>query len=236
MSIKGKVVIVTGAASGIGLATAQRLAKSGAKVTGVDVALDSLSSGGDQTMIEWYRGDVGVSDDMTGIVKDVVESQARVDALIACAGVADVSSLHSGDPQRWHEVLRVNTLGPMVCARAVLPHMIEKGHGDIVMVTSASGRITYVGEPAYVASKHAAVAFVEVMRKELAGTGIRVTSVEPGLVDTPMSRSHPFIDGILGSVEPLRPEDIADLIEYCLALPANVNINEVVIRPTRQEL
>jgi NADP-dependent 3-hydroxy acid dehydrogenase YdfG len=142
----------------------------------------------------------------------------------------------SGDPKRWSDVLTVNALGPMVGARAVLPRMLKQGKGDIVVVTSASGRITYVGEPAYIASKHAAVAFLDSIRKELAGTDIRVTSIEPGLVDTPMSRSHPFIDTVLGSVEPLKADDIAQLIELCLGLPTRVNINEIVVRPTRQEL
>jgi len=130
----------------------------------------------------------------------------------------------------------VNALGPMVSARAAIPHMLEQGHGDIIVVTSASGRITYIGEPAYVASKHAAVAFLDSARKEFSGTNIRITSIEPGLVDTPMIKDHPLRDSLLESVEPLQANDIATLIVYCLDLPRRVTINEVAIRPTRQGL
>ncbi|HUP16823.1 MAG TPA: SDR family oxidoreductase [Acidimicrobiia bacterium] len=241
MSIENKTVIVTGAASGIGFATAETLAKAGAHVTAVDIAEESLIAGARRLQstgarIEARIGDVRDLDRLTSIVREVVQNEERIDALVGCAGLADMGSISEGDPTRWMEVLAVNALGPMVSARAVVPYMLQQGHGDIVIVTSASGRITYVGEPAYVASKHAAVAFLDSMRKELAGTDIRVTSIEPGLVDTPMSRSHPFIDTILSSVEPLKPEDIAGLIKVCLTLPARVNINQIVVRPTRQEL
>lgn len=241
MSIERRTVIVTGAASGIGLATAERLAKAGAHITAVDVNEEALRSECDRmrgtgTEIEGRRVDVRDFRAFEDVVADVIERHGRIDALVGCAGLADAGSVDSGDPERWSDVLTVNALGPMVGARAVIPQMRSQDRGDIVFVTSASGRITYVGEPAYIASKHAAVAFLESLRKELADTGIRITSIEPGLVDTPMSRAHPFIDNAFSSVEPLDPDDIAGLIELCLSLPTRVNINELVVRPTRQEL
>ena len=241
MPIEQQTVIVTGAASGIGLATAERLAKAGANVTAVDIDDKALRIQGERIRaagieIEERQADVRDLPAFEALVEDLIRRRGRIDALVGCAGLVDASSVDSGDPKRWSDVLTVNALGPMVGARAVLPQMLKQGTGDIVVVTSASGRITYVGEPAYLASKHAAVAFLDSLRKELAGTDIRVTSIEPGLVDTPMSRSHPFIDTILGSVKPLEADDIANLIELCLGLPTRININEIVVRPTRQEL
>lgn len=241
MSIDGRSIIVTGAASGIGAETARRLSIAGARVTAVDISEKGLhdvvedvkSLGGE---ISGIVANVSELSEMDGVTASVASESGAVDAIVGCAGVADLSSVDSGDPDRWGKVLTVNALGVMVTARSVLPQMLRQGYGDIVIVTSASGRITYVGEPAYVASKHAAVAFLDSLRKEVAGTDIRVTSIEPGLVDTPMSRSHPFIDTILSEVEPLQPSDVAGVIEYCLSLPTQVNLNEVVVRPTRQEL
>ena len=240
MSIEGRAVIVTGAASGIGLATVERLAGVGARVTAIDINEDSLRYAASRLEspdgISWHRGDVRVLEDMASIADAVFAREGRIDALIGCAGLADMSSVATGDVDRWLGVLSVNTLGPMVASRAVTPYMLQQGYGDIVIVTSASGRITYVGEPAYIASKHGAIAFLDSMRKELSATDIRVTSIEPGLVDTPMSRAHPFIATILKDVEPLQPSDVAGLIEYCIALPRHINVNELVVRPTRQEL
>jgi NADP-dependent 3-hydroxy acid dehydrogenase YdfG len=104
-----------------------------------------------------------------------------------------------------------------------------------VIVASASGRVTYVGEPAYVASKHAVVAFADCLRKETVGRGIRVTTVEPGLVDTP------FIDwDVVGpmqpGVTPLTAEDCARIVRFALEQPPNVALNEIVVRPISQEL
>ena len=236
-----RAVIVTGAASGIGLATAQLIATSGAHVTAMDragddlmLAVDSIKSSGGR--IRGRVGDVRDLQTMVEITTEIVDAEGRIDAYVGCAGLADSSTVHEGDPSRWFDVLGVNALGPMVGARATLPHMLRQGSGDILIVTSASGRITYVGEPAYIASKHAAIAFLDSLRKEVAGSDVRVTSIEPGLVDTPMSRAHPFVESVLKDVDPLQPSDIAQLIVYCLQLPAHVNINELVVRPTRQAL
>lgn len=241
MSIENKTVIVTGAASGIGAATTRKLAELGARVVAVDIAegplrefVAEIKSAGYE--ISGQPADVTDFGAMEKIVTDLRSEGRDLDAIVGIAGLSDISSVSSGDPARWRDVLLVNALGPMVAARAALPVMIDQGYGDIIVVTSASGRITYVGEPAYVASKHAAVAFLESLRKELADSDIRVTSIEPGLVDTPMTRQHPFMETIFSSVEALRPSDIAELIEYCLALPRRMTINEVVLRPTRQEL
>ncbi len=241
MSLEHTAAVVTGAASGIGFATVETLARAGAHVTAVDIADGALAAALEQFRAAGDRvaarvGDVRSLEDMSTIVRDVVRREGRIDALIACAGLADQSSIDDGDPERWQDVLTVNALGPMVTARAAVPHMLQQGHGDIVVVASASGRVTYVGEPAYVASKHAAVAFLDCLRKELADTDIRVIAVEPGLVDTPMIHAHPFLDTILKSVEPLQPTDVAELIKYSIALPRRISMNEVVLRPTRQML
>ena len=140
------------------------------------------------------------------------------------------------DPERWRRAIEVNTLGVMFTVRAALGKMSQQGFGSIIVVASASGRLSYVGEPAYVASKHATVAFCDSVRKEIVGSGVRMCVVEPGLVDTPMSRSHPLIDEVVGRVTPLDVDDIARSVEFVLDQPANCAINEIVIRPTAQDL
>jgi len=172
-----------------------------------------------------------------GACAGAVESLGDVpDVLVASAGVSSIGSVADGDPAAWERALAVNALGLMYAVRAALPGMLKRGAGTIVAIASASGRVTYVGEPAYVASKHAAVAFCDALRKEVVGSGVRVCVVEPGLVDTPMARAHPLLEDVLASVTPLRPEDVARLVGYVLRQPPEVAINEVVIRPTSQAL
>ena len=182
-----QVAIVTGAASGIGAGVTVGLAEAGYRVLAVDLAAEDLAA------VSGRLGD-GVTAHVADVrdaaaMQAVVTAAGKVDAFVACAGIADQRGAHDGDPDRWRAVLETNTLGPMLGVRACLPGILDRGHGDIVIVASASGRVTYVGQPAYVASKHGIVAFGDVLRKELAGTDVRVTLVEPGIVDTPPSVS-----------------------------------------------
>lgn len=229
MSIEGKVVVVTGGGSGIGAATATELRERGAIVCVFDVA----PADGDN---EAVAVDVSDAAAIEAAVAGLLDTHGSIDALVHCAGVADQSTIPGGSPTAWKRVLDVNALGPMLMARAVLPGMLDRDRGDIVIVASASGRVTYIGEPAYVASKHAAVAFAECLRKETAQSGVRISIIEPGLVDTPMSRSHPFIDTVLQSVTPLQPRDLGNVVAFVLDQPAHCALNEIVVRPTRQEL
>jgi NADP-dependent 3-hydroxy acid dehydrogenase YdfG len=230
-------IIVTGGASGIGAGIARRLqARPGTTVCIVDGDAERLAALGEEAAGADLRH-VDVTDwpAMDALVADV-SSRGPLEAVIANAGVSCVGPALEPDPSRWRRAVEVNTLGVMFTVRAALAQMCRQGSGSIVVIASASGRLSYVGEPAYVASKHATVAFCDSVRKEIVGSGVRMCVVEPGLVDTPMARSHPMIDEVLGQVTPLDVDDIARVVEFVLDQPAHCAINEILVRPTDQDL
>lgn len=239
--LAGRSSLVTGAASGIGAATAAALAGAGARLALFDrsagpvedVAVALRASGADATGL---AGDVRDYAAMERAVAAAAGRHGRLDALVACAGVAEAGPIERADPQRWRDVVMTNTVGVMNGVRAALPGMLAAGGGHVVVIASASGRVTYVGEPAYVASKHAVVAFADCLRQEVAGRGVRVSVIEPGIVETPLIHVDPEAADVVPGVEPLDPADVAGAVRWVLEQPANVNVFEVVLRPVAQVL
>jgi NAD(P)-dependent dehydrogenase (short-subunit alcohol dehydrogenase family) len=183
--LRGAVAIITGAGTGIGAATARDLAKAGARVvlTGrrgalLDEQVAAITGEGGEAWA--VAADVREFDQVEAIVARTVERYGRLDIFVANAAVADYGPIDSADPSLWADVITTNVLGVLYSVRAALPQMKTQGSGHIVIVSSASGRVTYVGEPAYIASKHATVAFADCLRQEVAPLGIRVVIVEPG--------------------------------------------------------
>jgi NADP-dependent 3-hydroxy acid dehydrogenase YdfG len=159
----------------------------------------------------------------------------RIDFVIANAGTCDQGSLAEGDPDVWRAVVETNLLGVAHTVRAVLPAMQEQGSGHIVLMASVSGREIYEGQPMYIASKWGVVGLGNSLRRELAPQGIKVTLVEPGLVDTELSRATApgaFSDG----AQPLDPDDVARAVAFAILEPPHVTINEIVLRPRHQAL
>jgi hypothetical protein len=144
--------------------------------------------------------------------------------------------MHSGDPQRWRVLLETNLLGTIHTVRAVLPHMLERRRGHIFITASVSGREAYTGEAVYIASKWGQVGFAHSLRMEVMEAGIRVTVVEPGIVDTPLTRDNPLVRPLLEAVDPLAPEDVARAIVFAFEQPEHVVLSELTIRPVRQAL
>jgi NADP-dependent 3-hydroxy acid dehydrogenase YdfG len=234
------VAIVTGAGSGIGAAVAADLANAGAHVTMVGRRPDRLQavashirSSGHSAMPE--PGDIRDYAQMEAIVESTVARWGRLDVLIANAAVVEQSTISTGDPMQWRTLIDTNVTGTFNCVRAALPPMHLQNAGHIVIVASVSGRVTYVGEPAYVASKHALVAMGDCLRQELAPTGIRVTIIEPGLVATEFLNAE-VVDSLAPGVAPLASADVARAIRFAIDQPPGVNINEIVIRPAGQVL
>jgi len=242
-TLRGAVAIITGAGSGIGAAAARTLAGDGCRTVLVgrrarllDEQADLIRAAGGEALA--VAGDVRDYRQVEAVVARALDTFRRLDILVANAAIVDHTSIANGDPDEWHDVIQTNVLGVIYSTRAVLPHLLRQGRGDIVIVSSASGRVTYVGEPAYVSSKHATVAFGDVLRKEVSPDGIRVTLIEPGLVDTPLVRAHEaeVANTVPSDVVPLRPEDCANAIRFALIQPRGCCINEIVIRPTAQLL
>ena len=163
----------------------------------------------------------------------------RLDVLVGeTEAIADFGPVESADPALWDDVIRTNVLGVLYAVRATMPHLAVQGSGHIVIVSSASGRETYVGEPAYIASKHTRLfALANSLRKEVAPRGIAVTVIEPGLVETPLS------EGGTPRRTPLRARRRPPGFQprsprssgWPSSDPAGVDLYEVVVRPTSQD-
>jgi NADP-dependent 3-hydroxy acid dehydrogenase YdfG len=230
--------IVTGGAGAIGQATAHLLAQAGAQVIVADYTWESAHAAADDLharypdRIRCRSADIRQIDDMLDLVQACRDDFGRVDFMIANAGVGDASLLVDGDTERWRTVVETNVLGLAYTVRAVLPIMRDQGHGHIVVVASLSGRVSYVGEAVYAASKWAAVGLGGMLRKEACGYGIRTSIIEPGLVDTPLSRGSALGRQDLEKGQPLVAADVAESIMFALTRPPHVNVTEIVIQPT----
>lgn len=235
-TVNGPVGIITGALSGIGAATTREFARLG----GTLVLADRVTASGEQLTSEVTAlgGTASVAEcDVTDyqaverLVEQTHSGFGRLDFLVANAGIAEQSLIASGDPARWAAVIETNVIGTMHSVRAVLPSMKEQGEGHILIVGSTSGREPYVGEPAYMTSKFGVVGFAYALRMECAEYGVRVTVVEPGTVDTPLTRTPPTVRALLERIHPLAPEDVARALVFAFQQPPHVVISELVIRP-----
>jgi NADP-dependent 3-hydroxy acid dehydrogenase YdfG len=238
--LAGRTAIITGAGTGIGAATAEELGRLGMEVVLVGrrqevVEAQAARLVGDGLKARAMAGDVRDFATLERIVQQTVDASGSVDVFVANAAVADFGPIDVADPTLWHDVITTNVLGVLYSARAILPQLYrQEGGGHIVIVASGSGRTTYVGEPAYVASKHAVVAFADCLRMEVTPRGVRVTVIEPGLVETPLIHVFPEADSLVEGVVPLRPADVARAIVYAVEQPPNVNVFEIALRPTTQ--
>jgi len=245
--IKGKVAIITGASSGIGYATALALSKAGAKVAIGARRVDKLEAlakkitdnGGE---VFYQKLDVTQRLECDNFAKAVLEKWNSIDILVNNAGLMPLSFFKSLKVDEWDKMIDVNIKGVLYSTGAVITHMKEKKSGHIVNLSSVAGRVVFASGSVYCATKFAIAAFSEGLRKEFsARTNIRVTSIEPGVVDTELNDTITE-DSLKGFVEnakkmeALHAEDIANAILYAVESPSHVNVNEILIRPTTQEL
>ncbi len=244
--IKGKVAIITGASSGIGYATALTLSKAGAKVAIGARRVDKLEAlakkitdnGGE---VFYQKLDVTQRSECDNFAKAVLEKWNSIDILVNNAGLMPLSFFKSLKVDEWDKMIDVNIKGVLYSTGAVITHMKEKKSGHIVNISSVAGRVVFASGSVYCATKFAIAAFSEGLRKEFsARTNIRVTSIEPGVVDTELNDTITE-ESLKGFVEntkkmkALHAEDIANAILYAVESPSHVNVNEVLIRPTAQD-
>ncbi len=250
-ALDGVVALVTGASSGIGEATARALSAAGASVALVArrrERLDALSmqlqaSGSRAWAIE---ADVTRRDQAEAAIADVVAAQGRLDVVVNNAGVMLLGPVLEAPVDEWEQMVQVNVLGALYCAKAALPHLLDaaashpRGCADLVNVSSVAGRQVRLGSGVYNATKHAVGAFSESLRQEVTGRHLRVGLIEPGAVDTELAgHNRPEIRSGLeerfATMERLAASDIADAILYMVTRPRSVAINEILIRPTEQQ-
>jgi NADP-dependent 3-hydroxy acid dehydrogenase YdfG len=235
----GPAGIITGAGSGIGAATAVEFGRLGARMTLASLPTPELARtvaavqrvGGSATAVEM---DVRDPEAVRRLVDGAVDRLGRLDFLLANAGIADQGLAAEGDPTVWRRLIETNLLGVMYCVRYTLPHMQRQRAGHILLMASLSGRDAYVGEPAYIASKWGVIGFGHSVRKEVGPYGIRVTIIEPGAVDTPLTRNAPKVRPLIEAIDPLQPEDVARAVMFAYQQPPHVVINELALRPLNQ--
>jgi NADP-dependent 3-hydroxy acid dehydrogenase YdfG len=231
--------LVTGGLSGIGAAVALAFGRIGARLVLADRDAERASG-----VVAAVRGAGGDAEVAVADVRDYAQVAAsaelarerfgRIDVLVANAGVADQSRIDAADPERSKAVVETNLLGTIYAVRAVLPTMLQQGSGHIFITSSIAGREAYPGESVYIASKWGQVGFAHSVRQEVADAGIRVTLVEPGIVDTPLTRDNPVVRPLLEAAEPLSPEDVASAMLYAFLQPPHVVVSELSLRPVRQ--
>jgi NADP-dependent 3-hydroxy acid dehydrogenase YdfG len=244
-SLQGRVALVTGASSGIGEATARALVAAGARVGLVARREDRLAA-----LVE----ELG-SEQALALPADIADEQQARDAvtrahaelgglhvLVNNAGVMLLGPIEGADTEHWRRMVDVNLLGLLYCTHAALPLMREGGGGHVVNVSSTAGRTASAGSGVYNLTKWGVVAFSEALRQEALHANIRVTAIEPGFVETELQghNEHPaVVEGVdkmrsqIGKV--LEADDIAAAVLYAVTQPEHVSVNEMLIRPSRQQ-
>ncbi|MEO3808113.1 SDR family oxidoreductase [Sphaerisporangium sp. B11E5] len=234
-----KTAVVTGASSGIGEATARRLAAEGFDVVAAARRRDRLDKlAAEVPAIRPATLDV-TSDES---VAEFAATLDRCDVLINNAGGAvGLEPVAEGLVDDWRRMYEVNVLGSLRMTKALLPKLVESGDGVLVLLTSVAGLVSYEGGGGYVAAKHAQTSMAETLRLELCGEPVRVVEIAPGMVHTEefsltrfrgdAERAERVYEGVPG---PLSADDVADAIAWCVTRPWNVNIDRLVIRPRAQ--
>ncbi len=222
------VFLITGASSGIGAATAREAARSGYRVVLAARSSDRLEQlatelGGEQRALA-VRCDVTEWSDQEAMVAAALERFGRVDVAFANAGFGAKRGFLNESPEQWRSMVLTNVYGAALTIRATLP-ALKDSRGHLLLTGSVAGRRALPGS-LYSATKWAVTAMGESARQELNDTGVRITLIEPGMVDTPF-----FEDGV---TDALQPEDVARAVMFAVSQPPHVDVNEILMRPTAQ--
>jgi NADP-dependent 3-hydroxy acid dehydrogenase YdfG len=241
VDLSGRVAAVTGASSGIGEATARALAAAGCSVAVAARRADRIEPLAESIGALAVVADVTDEAQARGFVDRAHSELGGLDILVNNAGVMLLGPFESQTGDDWRRMIETNCLGLLYCTHAALAHMRPQESGDIVNVSSVAGRRANAFSAAYNMTKFGVTAFSEALRQEALHAGVRVSVIEPGWVETELLSHNPgFVQDAaaqrkekLGDV--LGPADIADAIVHTVAQPPHVAINEIVVRPTRQE-
>jgi len=250
--LDGTVALVTGASSGIGAATARYLASAGAAVTiaarrtdRLAELADEITRAGGRALI--HETDVTDPAQAQAMVETTVRDLGRLDIVINNAGVMLLGPIENAPMEEWERMVHLNVLGLLYTAHAALPHLLKAAEigprrvADIINISSVAGRVARRGSGVYNLSKFGIGAFSESLRQEVTGRHVRVALVEPGAVSTELtSHLRPEIREQtaqrLANIERLHADDIADAITYMVTRPRRMAVNEMLIRPTEQEM
>ncbi len=224
------VFLITGASSGIGAATARHASKAGYRLVLAARRLDELEGlaaelgGADRALP--VRCDVTEWNDQEALAAAALETFGRIDAVFANAGFGASRGFLESTPEFWKSMVLTNVYGAALTIRATLP-AVKDARGHIVLTGSVAGRKALPGS-LYSSTKWAVTGMGESLRQEVDGTGVRVTVIEPGMVDTP------FFDNPVTNSGPLTADDVAEAVMFALSRPPHVDVNEILVRPTSQ--
>ena len=239
-ALRDRVVVVTGASSGIGAAVSRALAGEGARIALAarrDEALRGVLAGlpdGAGGLI--HPTDVTDRDQVKALVGRTEDELGPVDAFVNCAGVMYFTLMENVREEEWDQTVEVNCKGALNCVGAVLPGMLERGRGHIVTISSDAGRKVFPGLAVYSASKFFVDSLSQGLRLETAGTGVKVTTIQPGNVATDLLELSGDREALEKYGQPtgarvLEPEDVAASVVYALSQPEHVAVNEILVEP-----
>ncbi len=246
MTLQGKIVFVTGASSGIGAATAQAFAAEGARLLLAARRGDKLAEAAAEALrrgaqaVHTISLDVRDRQAVQQAIAALPAEWAGIEVLVNNAGLSrGLEKLYQGSIEDWEEMLDTNVKGLLYVTRAVVPGMVERGRGHVVNLGSTAGELTYPGGAVYCASKAAERAINDGLRQDLLGTPIRVTTIDPGMVETEFSlvRFHGDRERagkVYKGIQPLTPQDVAEAIVWAASRPEHVNIARVLLTPVGQ--
>ena len=239
-------MVITGASSGIGAACARGFAREGARLVLTGRRTERLEALAEELRAEHgtechlvtlhVRDGGAVAEPLGGLPAE----WAEVEVLVNNAGLGrGMEKLHEGNPVEWDEVLDTNVKGLLYATRALTPGMVERKRGHVINIGSVAGHEVYPGGAVYCASKHAVGAITRGLRMDLLGTGVRVSTVDPGMVETEFSvvrfrGDEERARRVYANMDPLTPDDIADAVLWCATRPPHVNIDEIILKPTDQ--
>jgi len=246
LELTNRCVLITGASSGIGEACARAFAREGCRpvlVARREERLEKLASrlksehGRD---VEFAGLDVRDREAVQAWAENRAGKGPDIEILINNAGLSrGIDPLHKGDIADWEEMIDTNVKGLLYVTRAILPGMVDRGHGHVINIGSIAGHEVYPGGNVYCATKHAVTALNRGLAIDTLSTGVRVSSVDPGMVETEFSvvRFHgdrDRADSVYTGLDPLTPEDVADAVLFCATRPPHANVREMILMPSAQ--
>jgi 3-hydroxy acid dehydrogenase/malonic semialdehyde reductase len=244
--LKNKIIFITGASSGIGTACANYFAKAGAKLLLCARRMEVLNNIAAQIQsdhgvdVHTFQLDVRDSDSVIATLKALPEKWQNIDVLVNNAGLAaGLDTIQEANIQDWEDMIDTNVKGLLYVTKEILPQMVAKNSGHVINIGSIAGHQTYPKGAVYCATKSAVNVITDGLRMDLFGTKIRVSTVDPGAVETNFSAVRfkgdtKRAEAVYKGMKALTPNDVADVVLYCAMCPSHVNISEVIIMPTDQ--
>jgi 3-hydroxy acid dehydrogenase / malonic semialdehyde reductase len=246
IDLRGKIVFITGSSAGIGKACAERYAKSGARLILMARRIDKIKEVAEDLFKKYgtesynIQADVRNYKELKKYINDLPENWQDIDVLINNAGKArGLDFIHEGDLDDWEEMIDTNVKGLLYLTRLVMPGMVERKSGHIINIGSIAGRQVYPKGGVYCASKAAVKSISESIAIDANGTGVRVSNIDPGLVETEFAsvRFHgdeEKAETVYQGYKPLEGVDIAEICYFCSIMPEHVMIQDVLVTPTAQ--